>query len=374
MRFLKQSTAVDLALGPFLDATDGVTAETGLTISQADVRLKKNAGAWAQKNDANAATHEENGWYETPLNTTDTDTLGVLMIAVHESGALPVWHEFMVVPANVYDSLFSTDKLEVDVAQFGGSNLTASGGRPEVNTSHIAGSAVSTSSAQIGVNVVQVSGDATAADNAEAFFDGTGYAGTNNVIPTVTSVTNAVSANVTQISGDSTAADNLEAVLDGTGGVTLVASAITLTTPITANATQISGDSGAADNAEAFFDGTGYAGTNNVIPTVTSAGLSAAAVDAIWDEEQSGHTTAGTFGKYLDQQLTTLLTTAMTEAYAADGATMTVAQALYEIAQSIGEFSISGTTLTVKKRDGSTTAATYTLNDSSSPTSRTRAS
>lgn len=36
------------------------------------------------------------------------------------------------------------------------------------------------------------------------------------------------------------------------------------------NVTQISGDSGAADNAEAFFDGTGYAGTNNVIPTVTT--------------------------------------------------------------------------------------------------------
>ena len=146
MRYLRQSTAVDLALGPFLDATDGVTAETGLTISQADVRLKKNAGAWAQKNDANAATHEENGWYETPLNTTDTDTLGVLMIAVHESGALPVWHEFMVVPANVYDSLFSTDKLEVDVAQFGGSNLTSASGIPEVKVASLANNAITAAS------------------------------------------------------------------------------------------------------------------------------------------------------------------------------------------------------------------------------------
>ena len=40
------------------------------------------------------------------------------------------------------------------------------------------------------VDVGAISGDATAADNAEAFFDGTGYAGTNNVIPTVTNVTN----------------------------------------------------------------------------------------------------------------------------------------------------------------------------------------
>jgi hypothetical protein len=46
-----------------------------------------------------------------------------------------------------------------------------------------------------GVNVTQISGDSTAADNAEAFFDGTGYAGTNNVIPTVTTATNVTTVN-----------------------------------------------------------------------------------------------------------------------------------------------------------------------------------
>lgn len=45
------------------------------------------------------------------------------------------------------------------------------------------------------VNVLQLSGDATAADNAEAFFDGTGYAGTNNVIPLVTTSTNVTTVN-----------------------------------------------------------------------------------------------------------------------------------------------------------------------------------
>ena len=70
---------------------------------------------------------------------------------------------------------------------------------------------------------------------------------------------------------------------------------------------------------------------------------------------------------------TAALTTAMTESYAADGATMTLAQACYLIAQTIGDFSVSGTTLTVKKLDGSTTAATYTLDSGSAPTSRTRA-
>lgn len=48
-------------------------------------------------------------------------------------------------------------------------------------------------------DVLAISSDATAADNAEAFFDGTGYAGTGNVIPTVTTTTTAT--NVTTVNG-----------------------------------------------------------------------------------------------------------------------------------------------------------------------------
>ena len=69
-----------------------------------------------------------------------------------------------------------------------------------------------------------------------------------------------------------------------------------------------------------------------------------------------------------------ILTTAMTEAYAADGVAPTLAQAIFLIQQTVGEFAISGTTITAKKLDGAATAATYTLDDGTSPTSRTRAS
>lgn len=133
--FLKQNTAVDIAIGPFLDSTDGITAETALTISQADVRLKKNNGAWAQVNDNTAATHEENGWYEKELDATDTNTLGILKIAVHESGALPVFHTFVVLPANVYDSLISgSDKLDVNVEEWNATSVPAedTAGYPKV--------------------------------------------------------------------------------------------------------------------------------------------------------------------------------------------------------------------------------------------------
>ncbi len=67
------------------------------------------------------------------------------------------------------------------------------------------------------------------------------------------------------------------------------------------------------------------------------------------------------------------VTTTMAESYAADGAIGTPAQLLYEIVQNMTEFAISGTTWTTKKRDGVTTAATYTLDDDTTPTSKTRA-
>jgi len=120
---LRQSTAVTVTLGPFLDEDDGKTAETALTITQADVRLSKNGAAWAQKGDTGSCTHQENGWYSCGLNTTDTGTLGRLMLAVHESGALPVWREFHVITTNAWDSKYSTDRLQVDCRELGDSNL-----------------------------------------------------------------------------------------------------------------------------------------------------------------------------------------------------------------------------------------------------------
>jgi hypothetical protein len=66
-------------------------------------------------------------------------------------------------------------------------------------------------------------------------------------------------------------------------------------------------------------------------------------------------------------------TSPMTEGYGANGSGFTLEQGLYEIAQHIGERAIAGTTETVKKRDHSTTAETYTLSDATNPTSITRA-
>ena len=124
--WLKQSTAADVELGPFVDSVDGVTPETALTISQADCQLIKNGGSAAQKNDATSATHLAGGMYKVPLNTTDTGSLGRLRLFVNETGAVPVWRDFMVVPANVYDAVVAgSDRLQVHADEITAGLITA---------------------------------------------------------------------------------------------------------------------------------------------------------------------------------------------------------------------------------------------------------
>jgi hypothetical protein len=127
---LKQSTAVTVKIGPFLDSTDGVTPETLLTILRADVRLSKNGGAYAQKTEASASSHDENGEYDVNLDATDTGALGLLKLTIQEAGATPVWEWFVVLTANVYDSLIAgSDRLDATV------NVGYVGGAVSIDTS-----------------------------------------------------------------------------------------------------------------------------------------------------------------------------------------------------------------------------------------------
>lgn len=101
----------------------------------------------------------------------------------------------------------------------------------------------------------------------------------------------------------------------------------------------------------------------------------AANADAVWDEARAAHTNSGSFGEKVPAAVAVGdITGAMTESYAADGDPPTLQQALYQIMQFLHEKSISGTTLTVRRLDGSTAAMTFTLDDGTDPASLTRAS
>lgn len=293
--YLKQSTASqEIPLGYFVDSTDGNTEETGLTIANTDIKLWKCGATTLANKNSGGATHISNGVYYCVLDATDTGTLGSLVVFVHVSGALSVKVECVVLAANVYDSLIGGgDVLDVSTTQLSGTSCTAR---------------------DIGASVLLSPGTGTGQISLSS---GAVTVGTNN------DKTGYTASTVSDKTGYSLAASQ---TFNVTGNITgnVSGSVGSVTNMVSANVTQISGDATAADNAESFFDGTGYAGTNNVIPSVTTvtnltnaptsgdltatmkASVTAAVPtvagisDGVWDEVLSGHLTSGTTGNALN--------------------------------------------------------------------------
>ncbi len=78
-------------------------------------------------------TQSNTGTYWLELTANQLAILGRHKLTAFISGALIVWEEFMVLPANVFDSLFGTDKLQTDVNQWIGTAVTLGSGAPDVN-------------------------------------------------------------------------------------------------------------------------------------------------------------------------------------------------------------------------------------------------
>ena len=127
-QFLKQSTAATIMFGPFVDKTDGVTLEVGAGIitsidhATIGIFLSKAGGTAAIRSQAvTASTLDAYGMFKVTLSTTDTNTVGTLDVLMAEAATfLPVHKTFMVLPANVYDSLMGTDLLDISAVQLAG--------------------------------------------------------------------------------------------------------------------------------------------------------------------------------------------------------------------------------------------------------------
>jgi hypothetical protein len=207
---LKQSTASQtVTIGPFLDATDAVTLESGLTIANTDIRLSKAGGNIVPKN-SGGGTYDEAGAYTITLDATDTNTVGSLQLYCNMSGALPVYHEFYVFEEAIYDALYGASATGFD-----------SNGRVDVGT--ILGSAVTASSGIMAVNTTQIEG-ADATNQINAACD--------------TAVADAALATASALA---TVDANVDAILDdtGTSGVVLATDAISAAAMSTAAANEI---------------------------------------------------------------------------------------------------------------------------------------
>jgi hypothetical protein len=135
MQYLKADTNTEVLIGPVVAVGDGFTPVTTLSPSTADeAELIKYGGATPLTVTAiNASTMTAitgaDGYYTLDLSTGNTDTEGFLTVLFNDDSlCLPVRHDFMVVNANVYDSLFAasgTDTLDVQVAGMDAGTVTA---------------------------------------------------------------------------------------------------------------------------------------------------------------------------------------------------------------------------------------------------------
>jgi len=118
MQEIKQNTAIKIRIGPAVDALDGVTPVTTVTLGAADqAELLKHDGTATTDITGSTFTPVTNcdGWYDLQLTITDTDTLGQITVVIQDlSLIVPIFRDFMVTTENYWDSKYGTDKLEVD--------------------------------------------------------------------------------------------------------------------------------------------------------------------------------------------------------------------------------------------------------------------
>lgn len=390
---LKQNTAANVMI-LLVDSADHVSGKTGLTPT---VVASKNGGAFAALDAEATVTEVANGWYKVALVAADLDTLGDYVLHASAAGADP------------------TDRLLAVVANIE-ADTYARIGAP-------AGASVSADVAAVkadsgGLRTDYTTGRAAALDNLDA-------AVTTRALETTAQL-------ILTESGSHPTLAEIEASTILAKESTSLAIAGYVDTEVGAIQTAVAALPGAAAIADAVWDeplaGHVTAGSaGNSLSTASSGGVDPTVLaDAIWDEALADHAGAGSAGAALAAKLdasgytapdnagiaavkaktdnlpaspaavgsamtlttaydpaktaatqasvNALWTTAIAEAYAADGAAPTPAQALCMILQLLAEKSVSGTTMTVKKLDGATTAMTFTLNDATAPTSITRAS
>lgn len=170
MQYLKADTITEVTIGPAVAVGDGFTPVTSLTIASADEAELIKHGATTSTAIAGTvgAVTNADGYYTLDLSATDTNTEGRLTLLINDDSLiLPIRHEFMVVNANVFDSLFAvagTDLLQVDQTEVVGGAVPAptTTGVPDVNVERWLDTLVTLSGALPDVNVEAMDADSIA--------------------------------------------------------------------------------------------------------------------------------------------------------------------------------------------------------------------
>jgi hypothetical protein len=190
--------------------------------------------------------------------------------------------------------------------------------------------------------------------------------GTVNSISVVGTVVGRFSLNARAALRPTTAGRTLDVSATGEAGIDW-ANVGSPTTTLALTGTTVSSSQVAASVTGAVGSVTGNVG-GNVVGSVASV---TAGVTVTTNNDKTGYALTVT-PPTAAAIATAVHTTQMTESYNADGTAPTLAEALFVSMQRLTEFRISGTTITVKKLDGSASAYTLDLDSSTAPTRSTR--
>lgn len=138
MQLLRTNTATRVTVGPIYD-TDGLTPKTSLTVTGLKLSMTvDDAGvptlvldtaptASGGANDMVHITGDDAGLYDLELAAANVNYLGRAMLALTDAAThCPVFHEFMILPAMIYDALIlGTDRLDTNVTHVGDTAQTA---------------------------------------------------------------------------------------------------------------------------------------------------------------------------------------------------------------------------------------------------------
>jgi hypothetical protein len=367
---VRQSTAFETSIGPVLDA-DGVAVTNGVV---ADLKIKKTTGNFAALNGSATLTHVSAGVYDLVLTTSDLDTVGLTVIAMDDTvnACAPLY--LQVMEEAVYDALYAASAN----AFTGAAGSTKVTGVVLVDTlTTYTGNTVQTgdSYARLGAPAgASVSADIAAI---EAQTDDIGAAGAGlTAVPWNAAWDAEVQSECADalVAYDGLVAADLPANFASLGiNASGHISRVTLVDTTTTN-TDMRGTDNAATAANlatvAGYLDTEVAAILAAVDTeiaaliatvgVAGAGLTAVPWNAAWDAE-------------VQSEVIDALQETVPDTVPADGTRPNMQQAAYMSLQTLIDVAISGTTMTVRKVDGSTALFTVTLNDATTPTAKTRA-
>ncbi len=284
MLILRQSTSVDIRMGPFVDATDGVTPETGITLGAADQAevLKADGAATVAMGGTFAAVTGADGWYDYTVASGDVDTVGEVVFVVQDSSeCLPVLVKAQVVEESVYDSLFASGASDIaDILTDTSTTLDSK------------------------LNDIQGSGFVTGTDSLEAIRDRGDSAWTGSPTTSDSGTAQAGSSTTITLRSGASATDdiyNFQIIYISSGTGAGQSRAISDYNGTTKVATVVNNwaVNPASDSVYEIYP--------DEVVEISAAPTADAVADAVWDEATVGHTLAGTFGEQVKNDIDAIL-------------------------------------------------------------------